>query len=72
MGPEGRIITRDNDGNVLRDARVTIYPGKNDPWWNPTQLLAQIKDTLDNFEKKHPGCVAVLIIRLITLMGVEH
>ena len=26
-----------------------------------TQLLAQIKDTLDIFEQKHPGCVAVLI-----------
>jgi len=62
IGPEGRIITRDNDGNVLRDARVTIYPGKNkDPWWDTTQLLAQIKDTLDIFEEKHPGCVAVLV-----------
>jgi hypothetical protein len=26
-----------------------------------TQLLAQIKDTLDIFEQKHSGCVAVLI-----------
>jgi hypothetical protein len=29
IGPEGRITTRDNDGNIDRDARVTIYPGKN-------------------------------------------
>jgi hypothetical protein len=27
IGPKGRLITRDIDGNILKDARVTIYLG---------------------------------------------
>jgi hypothetical protein len=58
IGPEGRI-------NILElnlDARKIIYPGAGgDPWWDTKQLLVQISDALDIFERKHPSCTAVLV-----------
>jgi hypothetical protein len=62
IGPEGRIVIRDSDGIIIQDARKIIYPGAGgDPWWDTKQLLLQLTDTLDIFEKKHPDCTAVLI-----------
>jgi hypothetical protein len=56
--PKGRI-------NILElnlDARKIIYPSaRGDPWWDTKQLLVQISTALDIFERKHPGCIAVLV-----------
>jgi len=32
-----------------------------DPWWDTKQLLVQLKDAIDTFELKHPGCVGVFV-----------
>jgi len=57
LNPEnGRLIIRDDNGNVIEDARVIIYPGSNgDPWWDTKQLLRQVKNSIYIFEKAHPG-----------------
>ena len=51
--------------NILKlnlNARKIIYPGVGrDPWWDTKQLLVQISDALDIFERKHPGCIVVLV-----------
>ena len=56
--PKGRI-------NILElnlDARKIIYPGAGgDPWWDTKQLLVQISDALDIFERKHSGYTAILV-----------
>ena len=58
IGLEGRI-------NILElnlDARKIIYPGAGgDPWWDTKQLLVQISDALDIFERKHLSYTAVLV-----------
>ncbi|KAJ3791637.1 hypothetical protein GGU11DRAFT_101012 [Lentinula aff. detonsa] len=44
------------------EARRIIYPGANyDPWWDMKQLLAQVKDTIQIFDVKFPGDVAVFV-----------
>jgi len=51
-----------SDGRTLKDARKFIYPRANrDPWWDTKQLLVQLKDAIDIFELKHPGCVGVFV-----------
>ena len=51
--------------NILElnlNARKIIYPGVGrDPWWDTKQLLVQISDALDIFERKHPGYIAILV-----------
>jgi hypothetical protein len=56
INPEtGRLVVRDADGNITRDARKIIYPGSDgDPWWDTKQLLTQIEDAVDIFETAHP------------------
>jgi hypothetical protein len=63
IGLEGRITMPSADRVALNlDAQRMIYPGSNrDAWWDIKQLLLQLTDTLDIFEKKHPDCVAVLV-----------
>ena len=42
------------------EARKIIYPGKGfDAWWDLSQLIDQIKITIQIFELTHPNCVAV-------------
>ncbi|KZT63884.1 hypothetical protein DAEQUDRAFT_747689 [Daedalea quercina L-15889] len=66
----GRLITHDEAGQIVKDARRIIYPGTNgDPWWEHTQLLAQVDDAIDIFEEvlncyrfsSHPNCTALFI-----------
>jgi len=55
---EGRI----NIPELNLDARKIIYPGaRGDPWWDTKQLLVQISDALNIFERKHSGYTAVLV-----------
>ena len=47
----------------VTNAHKIIYPGKNhDMWWNFTQLLDQIRDTVDIFKWKHPNAVAIFVL----------
>ena len=58
----GRLVIKDQDGAIIRDARCITYPGANgDAWWDLTQLLKQIKNALSIFEEAHPGCRALFI-----------
>lgn len=58
----GRLITHNQDGVILKDARCIIYPGSNgDPWWDHAQLLKQLDRAITIFEEAHPGCVALFI-----------
>lgn len=58
----GRLILRDQDGNIVQDAQKIIFPGANgDPWWDTEQLIAQIKSAIEIFEAAHPGCQALFI-----------
>jgi hypothetical protein len=37
----GRLIVRNKDGVIIKDAQQVIYPGsKDDPWWDVEQLLS--------------------------------
>jgi len=58
----GRLVIRDRDGVILKDARCITYPGASgDPWWDHVQLLAQMDNALSIFEELHPGCAALFI-----------
>ncbi|KZT68737.1 hypothetical protein DAEQUDRAFT_745617 [Daedalea quercina L-15889] len=58
----GRLIIHDEAGQIVKDARHIIYPGTNgDPWWEHTQLLAQVDNAIDIFEEAHPNCTALFI-----------
>jgi len=58
----GRLIVRNEEGNIVRDARTIIYPGTGgDPWWDHTQLLVQVDKALDIFKEAHPGCEGLFI-----------
>lgn len=62
ISTEGRICSFGPDGNVVRDARKIIYPGKNgDAWWDTKQLHTQVVEAIDIFEQQHPGCIAVFV-----------
>lgn len=44
------------------DARKIIYPGKGkDDWWDMKQLLVQVEDAVNIFERIHPGTVGVFV-----------
>ena len=58
----GRLIVRNQDGTIVRDARCITYPGANgDAWWDLPQLLKQVKIALSIFEEAHPECRALFI-----------
>jgi len=60
---DGRLALRNEQGEVIEEARKIIYPGANssDDWWDTAQLLAQMKDTIRIFEAAHPGREALFI-----------
>jgi hypothetical protein len=59
---DGRLALRDEQGNIVEEAREIIYPGANgDAWWNTEQLLNQIKRAIRIFESTHPDCIALFI-----------
>ncbi len=58
----GRLVLRDSDGNIIRDAHKIIFPDSNaDPWWDNGQLMTQVKSAIKIFETAHPGCQAVFV-----------
>jgi hypothetical protein len=58
----GRLIVRNEEGDVVKDARCIIYPGVGgDAWWDHNQLLAQVDKAIAIFEEAHPGCVALFV-----------
>ena len=59
---DGRLVLRDEQGNITKEARVIIHPGSNgDAWWDTKQLLDQMKTAIDVFEVAHPDCVSLFI-----------
>ena len=59
---DGRLVLKDANGNIIRDAQKIIYPGSNgDPWWDTEQLLAQTNKAIDIFETAHPDCQALFV-----------
>lgn len=58
----GRLIIRNEDGVIVKDAQCITYPGSGgDPWWDHIQLLAQVDRVMVIFEEAHPDCVALFI-----------
>lgn len=58
----GRLVIKDSDGKIIKDARQIIYPGsQGDPWWDHKQLLKQVDDAIDIFEEAHPDCTALFV-----------
>ena len=58
----GRLVIRNHDGAIIKDARCITYPGANsDAWWDLPQLLKQIERALSIFEEVHPGCRTLFI-----------
>ena len=46
----------------MKDACCITHPGSGgDPWWDHTQLLAQVDRAIVIFEEAHPDCVALFI-----------
>ena len=58
----GQLIICGEDGSVVKDAHCITYPGaQGDPWWDHTQLLAQVDKAIAIFKKAHPNCVALFV-----------
>jgi len=58
----GRLIVRNEEGVVVKDARRIIYPGVGgDPWWDHKQLLVQVDKAIEIFEEAHPDCIALFV-----------
>jgi hypothetical protein len=58
----GRLVVRNANGEIVRDACRIIFPGSNgDAWWDHKQLLAQVDDAISIFEEAHPGCTALFV-----------
>lgn len=59
---DGRLLVRGKNGEIVRDARQVIYPGKNgDDWWDSEQLMDQVKDAIDIFQEGHPDKEALFV-----------
>lgn len=59
---DGRLILKNEDGEIIRDARQIIYPGANgDAWWDSVQFLAQVRNAIEIFELAHPDCQALFV-----------
>jgi hypothetical protein len=59
----GRLVVRNAEGVVIKEARKIIFPGSNgDPYWDCEQLIEQVKTkVIPVFEEAHPGCQALFI-----------
>lgn len=58
----GRLVLRNANGDIIKDARKVIYPGSNgDAWWDHTQLLDQVNTAIQIFKEAHPDCQALFI-----------
>ena len=57
-----RLIIKDQDDMIIKDARCITYPGTSgDSWWDLAQLLKQIDKVISIFKEAHPGCHALFI-----------
>jgi len=56
------LIVRNEEGDMVKDARRIIYPrvGGN-AWWDHDQLLMQVDKAILIFEDAHPSCVALFM-----------
>jgi len=60
---DGRLVLRNAEGEILRDARKIIYPGsQGDPWWDTDQLITQLKIAIEIFNLAHPDCQALFVL----------
>ena len=58
----GQLIICGEDGSVVKDACCIMYPrAQEDPWWDHTQLLAQVDKAIAIFKEAHPDCVALFV-----------
>lgn len=58
----GRLVCRDEDGNITMDARKIIYPGSNgDPWWDTKQFIEQLKQANRIHDIAHPDKIALYV-----------
>jgi len=59
----GRLVVKNADGVIIKEARQIIYPGSNgDPYWDCEQLISQVKNkAIPVFEEAHPGCQALFV-----------
>jgi len=58
----GCLVVCNQDGVVMKDAQCITYPGSGgDPWWDHSQLLAQVDKAITIFEEAHPGCIALFV-----------
>ena len=59
----GRLVAKDGDGKIIKEARKVIYPGSNgDPYWDCEQLVEQVRtQAIPVFEAAHPGCQALFV-----------
>jgi len=53
----GRLIIRNEEGVMVKDARCIMYPRSDgNAWWDYMQLLAQVDWAILIFEEAHPKC----------------
>jgi hypothetical protein len=58
----GRLVIKDEGGQIVKDARKIIYPGANgDPWWDTQQFLAQVKDAIAIHNEAHPDKIGAFM-----------
>ena len=58
----GRLIIRNEEGDVVKDTQCIIYLGMGaDTWWDHTQLLVQVDKVIEIFEEVHPNCVTLFV-----------
>ena len=58
----GRLIIRNQEGVVVKDAHCIMYPGASgDQWQNLMQLLVQVNCVIAIFKEVHPNCVVLFL-----------
>jgi len=58
----GQLIICDEAGMVIKDACCITYLGSGgNLWWDHVQLLAQVDQAMEIFEKAHPNCVVLFV-----------
>ena len=58
----GRLVIRNQEGTITKDARCITYPGSGgDAWWDHAQLLSQVDNAISIFEEAHPDCMALFV-----------
>ncbi|KAF8303445.1 hypothetical protein DL93DRAFT_2066830, partial [Clavulina sp. PMI_390] len=59
---DGRLVERNDAGEITDEARVVIFPGANgDRWWDGEQMRNQLTRSISLFERIHPDCQGLWI-----------